>query len=173
MTDIPSRSFVSNMYWFCKNDTDLIKVFNKDFSLPNQASWTVFSPSNAASMKVISVLRMQHFEMGEWLQLKKAGNMLEKWVFLCQTFGSGALATGCHVPAQSSVPHRLCSLSTLGLIWPSKEICNWHSLWGSLGRWHDGRFGLWRQSHKISGRKNISTKIGTNDGRMEKGGSTH
>ena len=24
-------------------------------------------------MKVISVLRMQHFEMGEWLQLKKAG----------------------------------------------------------------------------------------------------
>ena len=73
MTDIPSRLFGSNLAWFCKNDTDLLSVFNKIFPLPNQASWTVFSPSNAASVKVISVLRMQHFEMGEWLQLKKAG----------------------------------------------------------------------------------------------------
>ena len=30
-------------------------------------------------MKVISVLRMQHFEMGEWLQLKKAGKHVGKF----------------------------------------------------------------------------------------------
>ena len=29
-------------------------------------------------MKVISVLQMQHFEMGEWLQLKKAGKHVGK-----------------------------------------------------------------------------------------------
>ena len=73
MMDIPSRSFGSNLAWFLKNDTDLINLFNKKFPLPNQASWTVFGPSNAAIMKVISVLRIQHFEMGEWLQLKKSG----------------------------------------------------------------------------------------------------
>ena len=94
MIDIPSRSFGSNLYWFYKNDTDLINVFNKNFPLPNQASWTVFSPSNEVSMKVISVLRMQNFEMGDWLQLKKAGKHVGKLVFLRQTFGSGALAIG-------------------------------------------------------------------------------
>ena len=71
MTDIPSRSFGSNLAWFCKNDTDLLNLFNKIFPFPNQESWTIFSPSNAAIVKVISVLRVQHFEMGEWLQLKK------------------------------------------------------------------------------------------------------
>ena len=78
MTDIPSRSFSSNLAWFLKNDTDLLNLFNKIFPLPNQASWTVFSPFNAASMKVVSVLRMQHFEMGEWIQLKKAGKHVGK-----------------------------------------------------------------------------------------------
>ena len=29
-------------------------------------------------MKVISVLRMQHFEMGEWIQLKNAGKHVGK-----------------------------------------------------------------------------------------------
>ena len=47
MTDIPSQSFGSNLAWFCKNDTDLLNLFNKNFPLPNQDSWTVFSPSNA------------------------------------------------------------------------------------------------------------------------------
>ena len=78
MTDIPSRLFGSNFSWFCKNDTDVQNLFNIIFPLPNQASWTVFSPSNAASMKVISVLQMQHFEMGGWLQLKKAGKHVGK-----------------------------------------------------------------------------------------------
>ena len=142
MTDIPSHSFGSNLSWFCKNDTDLLNLFNKNFPLPNQASWTIFIPSNAVSMKIISVLRMQHFEIGEWLQLKKTGKMLGKLVLLCQTFGSGALATGYHVPAAGSVPHRLRSLRTLGPIWLRKTSYNWLSIWGSLGNWHDGRFGL-------------------------------
>ena len=92
---------ISNPAWFCKNDIDLLNLFNKNSPLPNQASWTVFSPSNTGSMKVISVLRMQHFEMGEWLQLKKAGKYVRKLVLLCQTFGSESLATGCNVPAAS------------------------------------------------------------------------
>ena len=78
MTDIPSRSFGINLSWFCKNYTDLLNLFNRNFPLPNQASWTVFSPSNAVSTKVIPVLRMQHFEMGEWIQLKKAGKYVGK-----------------------------------------------------------------------------------------------
>ena len=30
MTDITSRSFGINLAWFCKNDTDLLKMFNKN-----------------------------------------------------------------------------------------------------------------------------------------------
>ena len=78
MMDIPSRSFGSNLTWFCKNDTDLINLFNKPPHFPNQASWNVLSPSNAVSMKVISVLGMQNFEMGKWLQLKKMGKNVGK-----------------------------------------------------------------------------------------------
>ena len=51
MTDIPSRSFGSNLSWFCKNETDLLNLFNKHFPLPNQASWTTFSPSNAVTKR--------------------------------------------------------------------------------------------------------------------------
>ena len=101
MTDITSCLFGSNLYWFCKHDTDLLNLINKNLLLPNQTSWTVFSLSNAVRMEVISVLRIQHFEMGEWLQLKKAGKHVGKLVFLRQTFGSGALTTGCHIPAES------------------------------------------------------------------------
>ena len=78
MTDIPSHLFGSNLSWFCKNDTDLLNLFNVNFPLPNQASWTVFSPSNAVSMRVISVLWIHHFEMDEWIQLKKSGKHVGK-----------------------------------------------------------------------------------------------
>ena len=142
MTDIPSCSFGSNISWFCKNYTDLLNVFNQIFPFPNQASWTVFSPSKAGIIKVFSVLQIQHLEMGKWFQLKKTGKNVGKLMFLCQNFGSGALDTGCHVTAASSVPHRLHSLRTLGLLWLRKTSCNWNSLWGALGRWHGGRFGL-------------------------------
>ena len=78
MNYIPSRLFGSNISWFCKNDTDLLLFLNTNSPLPNQASQTVFSPSNVVSMKVISVLRMQHFEMGKQLHLKKVGKHVGK-----------------------------------------------------------------------------------------------
>ena len=78
MTDIPSRSFGINPAWFFKTDSDLCNFFNKIFPLPNQASWTVFSPSSAVIMKVISILQMEHFEMGKWLQLKNSGKHVGK-----------------------------------------------------------------------------------------------
>ena len=142
MTDIPLLLFVSNLYWFCKNDTDLLNLFNKNPPLPNQASWTVFSPTNAVSMKFISVLWMQHFEVGKCLQLKKEGKHVGKLVLLCQTFGSGLLASGCHVLAEILVAHRLCNLCTLGPLWSMKTSCIWNSLWGTLVHWHNSRFGL-------------------------------
>ena len=142
IADIPSRLFGSNLSWFCKNYTDLLNVFNRIFPFPNQASWNVFSPSNAVSMKVISLMRMQHFEMGGWLQLEKAGKIVGKLLFLCQTFGSGVLATGCQVLAARLVPHSLRRLHTPGPLWSRKTSCSCHSLWGALGRWRDGSFGL-------------------------------
>ena len=35
MTDIPSRLFGSNLSWFCKTDTDLLNLSNRNFPLPN------------------------------------------------------------------------------------------------------------------------------------------
>ena len=117
MTDIPSRLFGSNPSWFFENDTDLLIFLNKNPPFTNQASCTVFSLSSAVSMKVIYVLYMKHFKMGEWLQLRNAGKHVGKMVFLCQTFGIGALAIGCHIPEVSLVTHSLCSLRTLGRLW--------------------------------------------------------
>lgn len=73
MTDIPSRSFGSEPQWHCKTDTDLLNLFNKTFPLPNQASWTVYSPTNAICMRVLSVLQMKHSSMEEWRRLPKRG----------------------------------------------------------------------------------------------------
>ena len=65
MTDIPSRSFGSEPKWHCHSDDQLLTLFNSLFPLPNKNSWTVFQLSNDISTKLISVLRMQHFEMGD------------------------------------------------------------------------------------------------------------
>ena len=73
MTDIPSRSFGSEPKWHCKTDADLLDLFNKTFPLPQQNSWTVFSPSNDLCMKVLSVLRMKRMPMDEWRRLPKRG----------------------------------------------------------------------------------------------------
>ena len=86
-TNIPSRLFDSNPSCFCENYTDLLSLFNIKPPFPKQAYWNVLSPSRAVSMKVISVLQMKHFEMGWWLQIKKAGKHVGKFVFLFQTFG--------------------------------------------------------------------------------------
>ena len=76
MTDIPSRSFGSEPKWHCHSDNQLLTLFNSLFPLPNKNSWTVFQLSNDISTKLISVLRMQHFEMGEWLRLPRIGKSI-------------------------------------------------------------------------------------------------
>ena len=76
MTDIPSRSWGSNPKWHCKDDTDLLALFNTTFPLPSQASWTVFHPTNAICMKILSVLRMKAISMEEWQQLGKIGKYI-------------------------------------------------------------------------------------------------
>ena len=73
MTDIPSRSFGSEPKWHCHSDDQLLTLFNSLFPLPNKNSWTVFQLSNDISTKLISVLRMQHFEMDEWRRLPRIG----------------------------------------------------------------------------------------------------
>ena len=47
--------------------------------------------------------------------------MLEKLVYLCKTFGSGALATEFNVQEVSLVPHRLSILYMLGQLCSSKQ----------------------------------------------------
>jgi hypothetical protein len=73
MTDIPSRSFGSEPKWFCKDNNALLTLFNDSFPLPGQKSWTVFQPSSAICMRVISVLRMTLTGMEEWRRLPSAG----------------------------------------------------------------------------------------------------
>ena len=140
MTDIPSHSFGRNPAWICKTNYDLRKFFNEMFPLPNQTFWTVLSPYSAVSMKVILIVWMDHFEMGEWLQLKKSGKRVVK--IGSPTVGSGTLVTGCLVPAKSSVPHRICSLCTLKPVRSRQISCSWHSLWGLLACWNYDSFVL-------------------------------
>ena len=73
MTDVPSRSFGSRPEWHCRNDHELLTMFNEKFPLPNQNSWTVFRPSNAVLTRVISVLQMQPSTMDEWRRLPEQG----------------------------------------------------------------------------------------------------
>jgi hypothetical protein len=73
MTDVPSRSWGSNPAWKCASHDELLTMFNALFPLPSKNSWTVFQPSSAIATKLISVLRMKHFEMAEWRRLPKLG----------------------------------------------------------------------------------------------------
>ena len=73
MTDIPSRSFGSEPEWHCTDDNQLLTLFNSLFPLPDKNSRTVFQPSSAICTELISVLRMQHFEMHEWRRLPRRG----------------------------------------------------------------------------------------------------
>ena len=73
MTDIPSRSWGSVPKWHCKTCDDLLHLFNKTFPLPEQASWTVYSPSKEITMRVLSVLRTKRIGMDEWRRLPKRG----------------------------------------------------------------------------------------------------
>ena len=73
LTDVPSRSFGSNLAWYCANDDELLTLFDSMFTLPDQSSWTVFRLSSAISIRVISILRMQVFGMDEWRRLPRLG----------------------------------------------------------------------------------------------------
>ena len=98
--------------------------------------------------------------------------MLEKLVFLCKTFGSGSLATGCHIPAVSLVPHRLRSLCTLGPLWLSKKV-EIGTVSGALSAVVTTPLWPMKAIPQKFKAKKFSTKIGKNDGRMEEGGSTN
>ena len=88
------------------------------------------------------MLQMQHFEMGEWLQLKKAGKHVGKnGVPLSDLW---ELSLGYRMPRTSS---EFGASQALQLVYARAAMvkgknCNWNSLWGALCRWHDGRFGL-------------------------------
>jgi hypothetical protein len=73
MTDIPSRSFGSELKWFCRTDEELLTLFNKSFPFPDQNTWTVFRPSRKIESKIFSSLRMQVLKMEEWRRLPKPG----------------------------------------------------------------------------------------------------
>ena len=73
LTDIPSRLFGSEPKWHCVNDSDFLKLFNREFPLPNTTSWTVFRPTSKNFTKVLSVLQMKVTTMDEWRRLPKAG----------------------------------------------------------------------------------------------------
>ena len=93
-------------------------------------------------MKVISALWMKHFEMVERLQLKKAGKYFGKIGLPLLDLWEWSL--GYRMPRTSS---ELGASQYLQLAYDRAAMveetsCNWHSLWGALGRWHDGRFGL-------------------------------
>ena len=76
LTDIPSRSFGSEVAWHCKTDDQLLTLFNRMFPLPNQACWTVFRISSKLAMRVISILRMKAFTADEWRRLPKKGRLI-------------------------------------------------------------------------------------------------
>ena len=94
ITDIPSRSFGSVNKWHCKNDKDLLNLFNYQFPLPEQASWSIYRPSKEICTRVLSVLRMQATSMDVWRQLPKAGkytgvigqpmSRLWEWTLTCR-----------------------------------------------------------------------------------------
>ena len=75
LTDIPSRSFGSDAAWHCKNDAQLLTLFNSTFPLPNQGSWTVFHLSSEIAMRVTSILRMKVFTADEWKRLPRKGKL--------------------------------------------------------------------------------------------------
>ena len=73
MTDIPSRSFGSELKWFCKSSDELLTLFNKSFPLPDQNTWTVFRPSREIESRIFSSFQMQVLRMEEWRRLPKLG----------------------------------------------------------------------------------------------------
>jgi hypothetical protein len=112
MTDIPSRLFGSEQKWHLKSDTDLLTFFNCNFALPKQNSWTVYQPTCAIAMHVISVLRMTPFSLDDWRQLPVAGKnigpignsmcRLWEWTLTFRVPRSPSASTSCQALLQES-----------------------------------------------------------------------
>ena len=56
ITDIPSRSFGRKAKWFCDTDEKFLTLFNSNFPLPNQNSWSVCHLPKDLSSRLVSVL---------------------------------------------------------------------------------------------------------------------
>ena len=73
ITDIPSRSFGKPAKWHCKDESELLTLFQSKFPLPDQQSWNVYQITHDIFIRVLSVLRMKHTTMEEWRRLPKRG----------------------------------------------------------------------------------------------------
>ena len=93
-------------------------------------------------MKVISVLRMQHFEMGEWLQLKNAGKHVGKISVPLSDLWEWSLGYIMSRTISKFGASQASQLAYALAAMAEEKSRNWHSIWGAIGRWHDGRFGL-------------------------------
>ena len=97
MADFASRSFGQPSNWHCPNDSSFGLAFNTLFPLPKQNTWTVFRPSNAICMRVISLLRMRHSTLDEWRRIPLIGqtngkigapmSTLWEWTQVCNSRG--------------------------------------------------------------------------------------
>ena len=76
IADIPSRLFGSNPAWHCTSDDELLTLFNSNFPLPFQQSWTVFRLNCKTVTRVISALRMQPFVLDDWRRLPSPGKLV-------------------------------------------------------------------------------------------------
>ena len=72
--DIPSRSFGSEPKWHCRDDSELLTMFNNLFPLPSQNSWTVFRVTKKVFTRVCSVLQMKGTSVDAWRRLSKTGS---------------------------------------------------------------------------------------------------
>jgi hypothetical protein len=96
MTYIPSHLFGSKPKWHFKSESNLLTLFNCNFTLPHQTSWIVCQPTSVIATHVISVLRMPSFTLDNWRQLPAAGKILESQAKVCVICGSGPLSSGYH-----------------------------------------------------------------------------
>ena len=85
---------------------------------------------------------MQHFEMGEWLQLKKAGKNVGKIGVPLSDLWEWSLDYMMPRTSSELGASQDSQLAYARAAMVEEKNCNWHSLWGALGRWHEGLFGL-------------------------------
>ena len=73
LTDIPSWLFGSVPEWHCTSNDKLLTLFNSQFPLPNQASWTIFQFDTGVTTRVISALQMKGIMLAKWQRLPTIG----------------------------------------------------------------------------------------------------